>query len=199
MNNYCGARFRDFIYELESAMRDDGSSESALLPAVGDGMKRLIAMDDWLPDIYAQPHPKYYQQYLLHADPKGKYSVVSFVWGPGQFTPVHDHLVWGVIGVLRGGELVESYDVAELHNVRQRGAVERMRVGDIAFVSPKIGDVHRVRNEFDDRVSVSIHVYGGDIGMINRHVYNLSGEPRKSFVSGYANVQEGKTKPSSSI
>ena len=41
----------------------------------------------------AQPHPQYYQQHLLHCDPLERFSVVSFVWGPGQKTPVHDHTV----------------------------------------------------------------------------------------------------------
>ena len=34
-----------------------------------------------------------------------RFSVVSFVWGPGQKTPVHDHRTWGLVGILRGAEL----------------------------------------------------------------------------------------------
>ena len=41
-------------------------------------------------------------QYLLYCDPEERFSVVSFVWGPGQSTPTHDPSVWGLIGVLRG-------------------------------------------------------------------------------------------------
>ena len=51
---------------------------------------------------------------------------------------------------------------------------------------PSAGDIHRVRNAFEDRVSISIHVYGGNIGAIERHVFPEDGGV-KPFVSGYAN------------
>jgi predicted metal-dependent enzyme (double-stranded beta helix superfamily) len=37
------------------------------------------------------------------------------------------------------------------------------------------------------RVSISIHVYGADIGAVERATYDLSGQPRP-FVSGYADA-----------
>lgn len=55
-------------------------------------------------------------------------------------------------------------------------------------LSPKQGDIHRVANAYDDRVSVSIHVYGGDIGAITRSSFDPAGR-RKRFVSGYANTR----------
>ncbi|MFA7503984.1 MAG: cysteine dioxygenase [Burkholderiaceae bacterium] len=195
MNRICGSRFHDFIGQLEAALHGRDSAQDLSLSAIGESMRRLVSHDDWLPDAYARPHPEFYQQYLLHVDRDQRFSVVSFVWGPGQATPIHDHLVWGVIGVLRGSELVEAFDAHDthdVHHVRSRGAPSRMNVGDVGFVSPTIGDIHRVSNAFDDRVSISIHAYGGDIGTIRRHVYTASGEPRKTFVSGYANADELK-------
>ena len=55
-------------------------------------------------------------------------------------------------------------------------------------VSPAIGDVHRVRNALADRVSISIHVYGADIGAVRRHVFDARSGAAKAFVSGYANA-----------
>src|SRR5258708_3690418 len=69
----------------------------------------LIARDDWLPDAFAAPDPQRYRQYLLYCDPLERFSVVSFVWGPGQCTPIHDHTVWGLVGVLRGAERSIGY------------------------------------------------------------------------------------------
>jgi photoactive yellow protein len=59
------------------------------------------------------------------------------------------------------------------------------RAGDVEAVSPAIGDVHRVRNALSDATSVSIHVYGANIGAVRRSVYTEAGE-RKPFVSGYS-------------
>jgi 3-mercaptopropionate dioxygenase len=63
----------------------------------------------------------------------------------------------------------------------------RLEPGDVEAVSPGIGDIHRVRNLCDDRVSVSIYVYGANIGAIRRHTYH-PGSWRKLFVSGYSNT-----------
>ena len=72
----------------------------------------LVTHDDWLPDEFALPSVESYRQYLLYCDPLERFSVVSFVWGPGQKTPVHDHTVWGLVGVMRGAELCEEYNGA---------------------------------------------------------------------------------------
>jgi predicted metal-dependent enzyme (double-stranded beta helix superfamily) len=56
----------------------------------------------------------------------------------------------------------------------------------VEAVSPAIGDIHRVRNAYDDRVSISIHVYGANIGAVHRSIYP-PGAPPKRFISGYSN------------
>ena len=143
----------------------------------------LVAVDDWLPDACAVPDPERYQQYLLYCDPLERFSMVSFVWGPGQSTPIHDHTVWGLIGMLRGAELSHGWDLA----TRCRTGTTRLEPGMVDAVSPNIGDVHQVENALADRVSISIHVYGANIGAVARHVYRESGET-VPFVSGYVNT-----------
>jgi predicted metal-dependent enzyme (double-stranded beta helix superfamily) len=61
-----------------------------------------------------------------------------------------------------------------------------LRAGEVDAVSPRIGDIHRVANGLADRPSVSIHVYGANIGAVERATYAPDGAP-KSFISGYAN------------
>jgi predicted metal-dependent enzyme (double-stranded beta helix superfamily) len=139
-----------------------------------------------LPAEYAQPNPTKYQQYLLHCDARERFSVVSFVWGPGQATPVHDHRVWGLVGVLRGSELNESYTRDKSGRLLPAGPPDRLVAGTVSALSPRIGDVHRVTNAERDRVSISIHVYGGNIGAVERATYDALGVPKR-FVSGYAN------------
>jgi predicted metal-dependent enzyme (double-stranded beta helix superfamily) len=175
-----------FVTSLESLMVSSDEQQPDFWLRLGQAMKKLLAQDDWLPASLAQPHPQYYQQFCLHVDPQERFSVVSFVWGPGQFTPIHDHTVWGVIGMLRGAEVVQDF-VCEAGGVPvATGDRHTLAAGDVAFVSPTIGDVHKVSNAFDDRVSISIHAYGGNIGKIDRHVFPPEGGQPKSFVSGYS-------------
>ena len=173
-----------FVRDLD-ALLDRTQDEQAILAGARVPLARLIAEDDWLPDAYARPDPVHYRQYLLYRDPGARFSVVSFVWGPGQATPIHDHTIWGLVGVLRGAEIAQRY---ERHDgtLRLTGS-DRLEPGDIDAVSPAVGDLHRVANAFDDRVSISIHVYGADIGAVERSTYDVAGTARR-FVSGYADA-----------
>jgi predicted metal-dependent enzyme (double-stranded beta helix superfamily) len=179
-------RLRDFVTGI-GALLDRIRDERSMLEEGSAALGRLVADDDWLPDAYAAPDPDRYRQYLLHCDSRERFSVVSFVWGPGQATPIHDHRVWGLVGVLRGAELSERfarYPDGGLHAV---GAIERLEAGEVEAVSPSVGDIHRVSNAFDDRVSISIHLYGSNIGAVERATYDAAGTPKR-FVSGYANA-----------
>lgn len=70
---------------------DEARNEAHLLEAGAIALRELVAHDNWLPDAFAQPDPERYRQYLLYADARQRFSIVSFVWGHGQSTPVHDH------------------------------------------------------------------------------------------------------------
>ena len=98
---------RDFIRDM-TRLADEGATEQRWLNEGAALLRRLVATDTWLPEDCAVPGPRY-RQYLLHCDPLERFSVVSFVWGPGQQTPVHDHTVWGLIGMLRGQEASQPY------------------------------------------------------------------------------------------
>jgi predicted metal-dependent enzyme (double-stranded beta helix superfamily) len=178
-------KLRHFVGTIAELV-DTAASEADLLERGASALSELISVDDWLPDAYAQPSADRYQQYLLYADVHQRFSVVSFVWGPGQQTPIHDHTVWGLIGVLRGAELAASFVRDRDGTPRQTGDEVRLERGAVEAVSPNIGDIHRVRNAYDDRVSISIHVYGANIGAVHRSTYPPGATP-KPFISGYSN------------
>ncbi|GAB7522360.1 cysteine dioxygenase family protein [Paraburkholderia sp. 2C] len=178
-------KLRRFVGEIAEIV-DSNAREPTLLERGAAALRELVRVDDWLPDAYARPSAERYQQYLLYADARQRFSVVSFVWGPGQQTPIHDHTVWGLIGVLRGAEFAAPYARDGRGALRESGGEIRLAAGDVEAVSPSIGDIHRVRNAYDDRTSVSIHVYGANIGAVQRSTYSADGV-RKHFISGYSN------------
>ncbi len=118
---------------------------------------------------------------------KERFPVVGFVWGPGQETPVHDHTVWGLIGMLRVAELCQPFEIAADGSLRP-GPQVRLTPGRVTAVPPRLGDVHRVCNAHDDRVSISIHVYGANIGAVGRQVTDVETGAPKAFVSGYSSA-----------
>jgi predicted metal-dependent enzyme (double-stranded beta helix superfamily) len=180
-------RLREFVGAV-STLVESAASESDLLRHGSRLLRELICTDDWLPDRYAEPSNEGYRQYLLHCDSRERFSVVSFVWGPGQKSPIHDHTVWGIVGILRGAEIEQSFSRGSDGRLVVEGALERLERGEVTAVSPAIGDFHRVSNALDDRPSVSIHVYGANIGAVRRSVYEPDGTSR-TFVSGYSNVE----------
>lgn len=180
------ARLRHFIGDF-SELLERHPDEPALLDQGQQLLQRLVAHDDWLPDALAVPDPQRYQQYLLHCDSRQRFSVVSFVWGPGQSTPIHDHRVWGLIGMLRGAEHAQGFSRDTQGALHPSGAPVRLAPGQVEAVSPRIGDIHQVSNAYHDRVSISIHVYGANIGAVRRAVYLPDGS-EKPFVSGYSNT-----------
>jgi predicted metal-dependent enzyme (double-stranded beta helix superfamily) len=180
------APLREFVGAF-GRLLDSAPDEPRILSEGGALLRTLVARDDWLPEAFAQPDPVRYRQFLLHADSTERFSVVSFVWGPGQATPVHDHTVWGLIGMLRGAEYSKGYALDAQGNAQPQGEAVRLDAGDVEAVSPTIGDLHRVHNAHADRVSISIHVYGANIGAVRRHTYPTEGG-RKPFVSGYSNA-----------
>jgi predicted metal-dependent enzyme (double-stranded beta helix superfamily) len=149
-------------------------------------LARLVQRDDWLPDDFARANPERYRQYLLYLDPDEKFSVVSFVWGPGQATPIHNHTVWGLVGVLRGCERAQAYRIDSRGECAAWGSPVLMHPGDVESVSPSQGDIHAVSNAQSDGTSISIHVYGANIGKVKRKVFREDGSARE-FVSGYDN------------
>ncbi|MBZ9761780.1 cysteine dioxygenase [Mesorhizobium sp. CA8] len=175
--------FKDFVRSL-TELADRNAREECMLSAAQPLMMDLLQNDCWLPDDFARADPEKYTQYLLHCDPLERFSIVSFVWGPGHETPIHDHTVWGLLGVLRGCEISQRYIEGD-GGLHTQGGLEYLESGAIDMVSPTIGDIHKVWNGMKERASVSIHVYGGNIGRISRHAFGNDGS-RKDFVSGYS-------------
>lgn len=180
------ARLRGFVMSLAELVSST-RGEAEILEAGGALLAELVSRDDWLPDAFTRPSKERYQQYLLHCDSRERFSVVSFVWGPGQGTPIHDHRVWGLVGVLRGAERVEHFRRRHDGALEQVGPVENLYEGEVEAISPAKGDIHRVANGLVDAPSISIHVYGGNIGAVERATYESDGT-EKRFVSGYANT-----------
>jgi predicted metal-dependent enzyme (double-stranded beta helix superfamily) len=178
------SRLREFVIGFGTLL-DSTSTESVILREGASLLKDLIRVDDWLPARYAEPDLELCRQYLLHADSRERFSVVSLVWGPRQTTPIHDHTVWGLIGILRGKEHEQHYVRTEHGRLVEHGAPHFLAPGEVDVVWPTVGDLHRVSNALSDHVSISIHVYGANIGGVRRWIYESSGA-RKPFISGYS-------------
>jgi predicted metal-dependent enzyme (double-stranded beta helix superfamily) len=175
-------RLRGFVQDMTRLVERHGADEARMLDEGERLLRGLVGQDDWLPEEYAAPSPESYRQYLLYCDPLERFSVVSFVWMPGHRTPIHDHTVWGLVGVMRGEEMCEEFSTAV-----KKINTHPVKAGTVDRVSPRIGDIHVVSNA-GAQTAVSIHVYGANIGAVKRHTFDpATGQP-KDFISGYHNA-----------
>jgi 3-mercaptopropionate dioxygenase len=180
------SRLRESVKSF-TALADRSAGDTGVMISGGAAiLADLLSHDDWLPDYAAQPSEVSYRQYLLHCDVHERFSIVSFVWGPGQRTPVHDHTVWGLVGVLRGCELATRYQRTDAGLVA--GEEQVLLSGQIDVLSPADGDIHQVRNGLANGSSVSIHVYGANIAAVNRSVFDTKSGFEKPFMSAYHNA-----------
>ncbi|MBI3077381.1 MAG: hypothetical protein HYY85_10450 [Deltaproteobacteria bacterium] len=161
------------IAVLRQVTRERVSGRDALLrvrPVLAD----LLKQEDWLPEEYRQPAPDRFITYMLHSAPDRAFSITSGVFAPGQATQVHDHLTWGLSGVLEG-ELVETRyrrlddgsvaGVAEL----EVAAVVHAPQGEVTHNLPPDEDIHKLDNR-SGRQSVTIAVYGAVLADLRRHI-----------------------------
>lgn len=172
-----------FCQEVNDAVDRFGNTETAADRLI-EPMRKLVADSSWLDGPWLRVDQRHYQQHRLFVDPGDRFSVISFVWGPGQVTPIHDHGVWGVVGTARGAERIEHF-AASGGTIQSLSETTILHAGEVDVIKPSEGDIHRVSNLFDDRVSASIHVYGANIGKVARRAFSQDGQHRQ-FVSGYS-------------
>ncbi|CAN5712983.1 cysteine dioxygenase [soil metagenome] len=152
--------FVDAVGRLSAANR----SPVDVAAGVAERLHDLIVDCDFLESAHRRTNPSEPCANLVHVAPDRSFSVVSFVWGPGQTTCVHDHVCWCVVGVLEGSEEETRYRLMgdAGGSWLEPGERRRLYPGEVCVLVPPDEDVHQVRNVGDD-VAISIHVYGADI------------------------------------
>ncbi|HKV15578.1 MAG TPA: cysteine dioxygenase [Reyranella sp.] len=183
------ARLRRFIGDMTSLVGGawQDRDEAAVIEVGRKLLGELVRHDDWLPESMAECPPHGYAQNLLWCDPFERFSIVSFVWAPSARTPVHDHQMWGLVGMLRGSEISQAFARDAAAGALVAGKTTTLIPGDVEALVPAAGDIHRVTNALADCGSISIHVYGGNIGAVRRHTFDPATGAPSPFVSGYSN------------
>jgi 3-mercaptopropionate dioxygenase len=140
--------------------------------AVAAELRVLLVEDGWLAPADRAPGADTYRQHLLHVSPCRRLSVVALVWLPGQHTAIHDHVSWCVVGVYRGVEREERYELVEAGGrryLRPAGCVLAPR-GHVETLVPPDGDIHAV-TAAGRETAISIHVYGADIERLGSSIH----------------------------
>ncbi|NHN29147.1 cysteine dioxygenase family protein [Paenibacillus agricola] len=187
-NNY---NWKELEYDVDAVL-EQHQENRAIIDAVRPLLQRLLANDDLIPEAYQAPLPNKYAQYLLYKPENESFSVIAFIWGPGQTAPVHDHLVWGLVGLYRGSVIEKRYrreDHGRLadprYSIREVSEVTAKQ-GDITFVYPPDYDIHGVSNPFAEQ-AITVHIYGTDIGKQERHIHDVETGKSRDVITRHDN------------
>jgi predicted metal-dependent enzyme (double-stranded beta helix superfamily) len=180
---------RSFVEHVKRTIEQQPTPEAAC-EALRPSFDELLAEREWLPEAYQRDVPDSGMgggigQWLLYRAADRSLSLFSLVVPPGERTPIHDHLAWGLIGIYRGNQNEEIYRPGDgtIELVRKR----HLDPGDHYVLLPPLDDVHCVRTT-SDVTSVSIHLLANDTGCVQRHTFDEQTGLPKPFRSGYANA-----------
>lgn len=178
----------DFVADIEALVAAE-EDPYRITAGVQQHLARLLAGPEFLTPDQREPDPEHYRSHLLAVAPSRKFSVVGLVWLPGQVTPIHDHICWCVVGVLRGVEREQRYglradDSGARFLVPEGG--ETLTAGHTCALIPPQENIHQVCNAGDD-LAISLHVYGEDIGVYGSSINQCFDElPLRSADAGGA-------------
>jgi predicted metal-dependent enzyme (double-stranded beta helix superfamily) len=179
----------DFVHDMTALLA--GSPDQAALFDRGSAyIERLIRDPAAIPEQYQRPAVNGRRpgggSYCLYRGPG--LLVTSVIWGPGSYIGPHDHHTWGMIGVMGNGiqetryRRVDDRDregIATL--VKDRNVL--VKPGEVSLLIPDVDEIHALDN-FSDRPTVEIHVYGTDLVGLERCQYDLDAGTVKHFRSG---------------
>jgi predicted metal-dependent enzyme (double-stranded beta helix superfamily) len=153
-------------------------------------LEKLVTTPGAIPEEYCVPsgtgRRANHGSYALHRSP-GLF-VSAVVWGPGDHIGPHDHKTWGMIGV--AGNAIQETRFRRVDD-RDRDDFARLekdrttlvKPGDVSLLIPEVDEIHAMDN-FSDRATYEIHVYGDDLVGLNRCRYSLDSGKVTWFASG---------------
>lgn len=182
-------RFTNALDRIVRANTNGSVDGASIVEEAQPHFEELIADMSWLDEKFRRPVEGGIANYMLAKAPDDAWTVVSVVWAPGYSTPVHDHLIWGLIGVWGGEELERRFerldDGSKINYAELRETDSgHNKPGDVSTLVPPDYDYHLICND-GDAPSYSIHVYGGSLDGTLRHSYDLETGEVREFRSKY--------------
>ena len=179
---------RRFSWDIQS-MVELADDPREILMIGRDLMGRLVAQDDWLPEIFARLDGAPFRQYQLYADQMTRFTVIATVLAPGAALPVSEQKVWELAGVLRGEIVRQRLALPDGAPPVARAAEKRLGAGAVDAFSPKDGDGLAIANGSATAPAILIEVHGAEIGGEARRTVGPDGGVG-SFTTVYANPPE---------
>ncbi len=178
------ADLQAFVDDVQVVL-DKTDDQHEITKLVAERLNALLGSGYELPPAFTRPSKERHLNYPLYLAPDESWCVVSVVWNMGQRTPVHGHETWGVAGIYSGSEREFRYLKPAIPGeggpLEPAGEVQFER-GQVTVCCTTDDDVHAVV-AVGDVPTIGIHVYGANIGTLNRPAYDPETGAVRWFVS----------------
>ena len=176
-------RLEQFIDDCERRA-DAGPEPADRVLAIAPLMARLLAGDrDFLRAEHCRGEPAHYARNAVRVAGDDEISLFALVWQPGQWTPVHDHGTWGVVGVVRGTLEERAYQRVDADHGRdegielRRGGVVLLTEGAVSSFVPNPDHIHMTGVAAGADEAISLHLYGRALNQF--HIYDVAAGTRR--------------------
>lgn len=172
--NFRLARFIEYAMQISREKFDPGQCVTAIAPAM---MELLGCAADFLEPRHYKCDFSQYSRNLIYQSPNDDLSLYALVWCPGQWTPVHDHGSWGVVGIVEGVLEEHSYVYRTIDDGCSsglelvRGGTFLLTPGAVAGFVPNPDHIHATGVSVGRPRAVSLHLYGRMMSSYN--VYDV--------------------------
>jgi predicted metal-dependent enzyme (double-stranded beta helix superfamily) len=176
-------RLADFVNACRDLAARCAEPSDCVLEAAPLMHRLLESAEEFLTSAHLRPDANAYARNAIHLPPDGRLSLYALVWSPGQWTPVHDHGSWGVVGVVRGVLEERSFlspagAITGDHGIRlERGGIVLLGPGSVSTFVPNPDHIHMTGVPETRETAVSLHLYGRTMNAF--HVYDLAAGTRR--------------------
>ncbi len=148
-------------------------------------MNRLLSGGrSFLKPEHYRSDPDHYARNAVYIAGGDGLSLYTLVWTPGQWTPVHDHGTWGVVGVVEGVLEERNFICMDHENLTNKN-IKLARSGPIllsentvtTFV-PNPDHIHKTGVPEDRGQVVSLHLYGRTMNSFHTYDYDAGTRER---------------------
>ena len=175
---------KSFLQECRNLIevcRSPADCVEALSPLM---FRLLKSKKNFLQPQHFRSHPDRYERNAIYIDTDDRLSLFSIVWLPGQWTPIHDHGTWGLVGVLEGVLEERNYIRVDRQTSDAdegidlvRGGKTMLAPGSVTSFVPNPDHIHMTGNSDSQQRIVSLHLYGSAMAGFN--TYSLETKSRQ--------------------
>jgi predicted metal-dependent enzyme (double-stranded beta helix superfamily) len=160
-------------YPVALLMAEIGDACEGPVDAMGariaHALRAAAAVPDFLSSELRTPRAGCYARHTIASDPAGRFTLLSIVWAPGQFSSPHAHDTWCAYAVAENPLTETLYDFDPQSGKAIAAGTAQRAPGYACFAPAGLEQIHRLGNA-GGVGAISIHAYGVESARVGTHV-----------------------------